>query len=125
MNASGWLVVGAIALFWVAMLGLLWRRSLVGMLIGLVFGWTSVALASLGFTGLQAAAGVAIGAVTTAEVAVGSAGAVAEARALGSVLAICVVLLGGLQVAVGLALVVARIERRGTLDADDAGLLEG
>lgn len=125
MSASGWLVVGGIALFWVAMLGLLWRRSLVGMLVGLVFGWTSVALATLGFVGLQAAAGVPSGAVATGAVAVGSAGAVVEARALGSVLAICVVLLGGLQVAVGLAVVVARIERRGTLDADDAGLLEG
>jgi len=116
MSGSGWLVVGGVALFWVAMLGLLWRRSLVGMLVGLVFGWVAVALATLGFVGLQADGG------TTAGV---GAGAVAEAPALGSVLAICVVLLGGLQVAVGLAVVVARIERRGTLDADDAGLLEG
>jgi NADH:ubiquinone oxidoreductase subunit K len=38
---------------------------------------------------------------------------------------VCAVVLGGLQVAVGLGIVVARIKRRGTLDADDAGLLEG
>jgi len=138
MTGAGWLVVGGIALFWVAMLGLLWRRSLVGMLVGLVFGWLSVALATLGFVGLQAGSGVVGGAgAEAAGAAVGAAGAAAgaaaamtvesvvAARALGSVLAVCVVLLGGLQVAVGLAVVVARIERRGTLDADDAGLLEG
>jgi NADH:ubiquinone oxidoreductase subunit K len=120
MNGSGWLVVGGVALFWIAMLGLLWRRSLVGMLIGLVFGWVSVALAILGFVGLQAEGGAVTGAAVAVTVA-----EVVEARALGSALVVCVVLLGGLQVAVGLAIVVARIERRGTLDADDAGLLEG
>lgn len=124
MSGSGWLVVGGIALFWVAMLGLLWRRSLVGMLVGLAFGWVAVALATLGFVGLQADGGAVTGAVTGAAVGM-TVESVVEARALGSVLAVCVVLLGGLQVAVGLAVVVARIERRGTLDADDAGLLEG
>ena len=34
-TAAGLVVAGA-ALFWVAMLGLLWRRSLVGMLMGLL-----------------------------------------------------------------------------------------
>lgn len=130
MSGSGWLVAGGVALFWVAMLGLLWRRSLVGMLVGLVFGWVSVALVTLGFVGLQAeggaVTGAAVGAAAVGDAAVAvSVGSVVGARALGSVLVVCVVLLGGLQVAVGLAVVVARIERRGTLDADDAGLLEG
>lgn len=104
IGSSGWLVIAAIALFWVAMLGLLWRRSLIGMLVGLLFGWVSVGLAAIGFLGLQ--------------------GELAE-RASGGVLVLCVVVLGALQVAVGLGIVVARIERRGSLDADDAGLLEG
>jgi len=104
MESAGWLVIGAITLFWVAMLGLLWRRSLIGMLVGLLFGWVSVGLAAIGFLRLQ--------------------GELSE-RATGGVLVLCVVVLGALQVAVGLGIVVARIERRGSLDADDAGLLEG
>ena len=33
------IVMGGLAFFWVAMLGLLWRRSLIGMLLGVLFGW--------------------------------------------------------------------------------------
>ena len=98
------LVLGALVLFWIGMLGLLWRRSLVGMLVGLLFAWVSVALGGIGFSALQSEA---------------------AARAAGGSWVLCAVLLGGLQIAVGLAIVVARIRRRGTLDADDAGLLEG
>ena len=104
MGVSGGLVVASIGLFWIGMLGLLWRRSLVGMLVGLLFGWVSVALAAIGFSGFQVEVGE---------------------RAAGGALVVCAVVLGGLQVAVGLGIVVARIKRRGTLDADDAGLLEG
>ncbi|MBW2423915.1 MAG: NADH-quinone oxidoreductase subunit K [Deltaproteobacteria bacterium] len=104
IGSSGWIVIGAIALFWVSMLGLLWRRSLIGMLVGLLFGWVSVGVAALGFLGLQSEL---------------------SERASGGVLVLCAVVLGALQVAVGLGIVVARIERRGSLDADDAGLLEG
>ena len=39
MPSAAMLVVGALALFWVAMLGLLWRRSLIGMLVGVLFGF--------------------------------------------------------------------------------------
>jgi len=104
MIVSGWLVGAALGLFWIAMVGLLWRRSLIGMLVGLLLGWVSVALAAIGFIGLQPDP---------------------AARALGGVLVVCVVLVSGLQIAVGLGVVMARIRRRGTLDADDAGLLEG
>ncbi|MBW1883844.1 MAG: NADH-quinone oxidoreductase subunit K [Deltaproteobacteria bacterium] len=104
VGSAGLLVVGALMLFWVGMLGLLWRRSLVGMLVGLLFAWISVALAGIGFSALRG---------TT------------DARALGGVLVLCSAVLGGLQIAVGLGIVIARIKRRGTLDADDAGLLEG
>ncbi len=98
------LVVGALMLFWVGMLGLLWRRSLVGMLVGLLFAWISVALAGVGFAALRGTS---------------------DARALGGALVLCTAVLGGLQIVVGLGIVIARIKRRGTLDADDAGLLEG
>ena len=37
VGAPGALVVASLMLFWVGMLGLLWRRSLVGMLVGLLF----------------------------------------------------------------------------------------
>jgi NADH:ubiquinone oxidoreductase subunit K len=104
IGVPGLLVVAGIALFWISMLGLLWRRSLVGMLVGLLLGWLSVAVAAIGFVGLR---------LETGE------------RALGGTLVLCAVLIGTLQVAVGLAIVVARIKRHGTLDADDAGLLEG
>ena len=104
LGAAGLMVVGALMLFWVGMLGLLWRRSLVGMLVGLLFAWISVGLAGIGFAALRASD---------------------SAAAAGGAFVLCVVILGGLQIAVGLGIVVARIKRRGTLDADDAGLLEG
>lgn len=104
LDVGGGLVIAAIGLFWVSMLGLLWRRSLVGMLVGLLFGWVSVAVAGIGFALLRGAA---------------------EEEAAAGALVLCVGIMGCLQIAVGLSIVVARIERRGTLDADDAGLLEG
>lgn len=103
------LVCGAAAFFWIGVLGLLWRRSLIGMLVGLLFCWVSVGLLGLGLDGVFA-------------------GAEAEAlaaRARGSALVLCIAVLGSLHIAVGLGIIVARIKRRGTLDADDAGLLEG
>ena len=42
------LVMGGLGLFWVAMLGLLWRRSLIGMLVGVLFGWLSVVVWMIG-----------------------------------------------------------------------------
>ncbi len=104
IGPAGLLVVGALMLFWVGMLGLLWRRSLIGMLVGLLFAWISVALAGIGFSALRGTS---------------------DARALGAALVLCSAVLGGLQIAVGLGIVIARIKRRGTLDADDAALLEG
>jgi len=98
------LVAASLGLLWVGMLGLLWRRSLVGMLVGLLFGWVSGALAIIGFASLR---------TRPAEVAEGG------------VLVMLVAVSGCLQIAVGLAIVLARIKRRGSLDADDAGLLEG
>lgn len=105
LGPAGWIVVGALMLFWVGMLGLLWRRSLVGMLVGLLFAWTSVGLAGIGFSTLR--------------------GSDDAAAAAGGVFVLSAVVLGATQIAVGLGIVVARIKRRGTLDADDAGLLEG
>lgn len=98
------LVIGAAALFWVGMLGLLWRRSLVGMLVGVLFGWLSVAVAGLASIGFRPQP---------------------EASAPGAVFVLCVALVGALQIALGLAIIVSRIARHGTLDAQDAGLLEG
>lgn len=98
------LIMASLGLLWIGMLGLLWRRSLVGMLVGLFLGWISAVLAALGMTGLR-----------------GQSIEVAEAGVFGLLVAV----VGCLQVAVGLAIVVARIKRRGSLDADDAGLLEG
>lgn len=103
-NLSAYLVVGAAALFWIGMIGLLWRRSLVGMMVGVLFAWISVAVSVLGFIGMHVDL---------------------ETAALGGTLVLCVLILCSLQIAVGLSIVVARIRRRGTLDADDAGLLEG
>jgi NADH:ubiquinone oxidoreductase subunit K len=103
-SAAGSLVIGAISLFWIGMLGLLWRRSLLGMLVGLLFAWVSVAMAVIGF------------ALMRADEAAGAAG---------GEIVLCVAVLGCLQIAVGLAIVVARIKRSGSLDAQDAGLLEG
>jgi NADH:ubiquinone oxidoreductase subunit K len=112
-NAAGSVVIAAIALFWVGMLGLLWRRSLLGMLVGLLFAWVSVAMAAIGFSRMRA---VAVS---------GESGVNVFDETSGGVLVLCVAVLGCLQIAVGLSIVVARIKRSGTLDADDAGLLEG
>jgi NADH-quinone oxidoreductase subunit K len=103
-ESASLLVVAALALFWLGMLGLLWRRSLIGMLVGVLFGWLSVTLAAIGFVGFQHDASGAVG---------------------GAVFVLCAELVCALQVALGLAIVVARIARHGTLDAQDAGLLEG
>ena len=78
--------------------------GLVGMLVGLLFAWVSVAMAAIGFVFLQ--------------------GDPAEAAA-GGALVLCVSVVCCLQIATGLSIVVARIRRHGTLDAEDAGLLEG
>lgn len=104
LDGSAWLVLGSMALFWIGLLGLFWRRSLVGMLVGLGFAWASVA-------GLAIAAGLL---QADAEQAVGAGG-----------LALCAAIVGCLQVAVGLSLVVARVSRRGTIDVEEARLLEG
>jgi NADH:ubiquinone oxidoreductase subunit K len=97
-------VFAGLGLFWVAMLGLLWRRSLIGMLVGVVFGWVSVVLCGIGAALLRSDSGDAAGA----------AGLVFAAG-----------LVCGLQAALGLTVVVARIARRGSLDVQEAGLLEG
>ena len=97
-------VLAGLGLFWVAMLGLRWRRSLIGMLVGLVFGWLSVVLGAVG-------------------AALRHAGTGTESGATGLVFAAALVC--GLQVALGLSIVVARVARRGSLDAQEAGLLEG
>ncbi len=99
-----WLVFGALALFWIGMLGLVWRRSFVGMLIGLGFAWTSVAGLAFGVGMLHADASQA-------------------ARAGG--LALCASIVGCLQVGIGVSLVFARVSRRGSIDAEEARLLEG
>lgn len=99
-----WLVFGALALFWIGLLGLVWRRSFVGMLIGLGFAWTSVAGLALAVGLLQADASQA-------------------ARAGG--LALCASIVGCLQVGIGVSLVFARVSRRGSIDAEEARLLEG
>jgi len=104
IGPAGLIIVGALMLFWVGMLGLLWRRSLVGMLVGLLFSWISVGLAGIGFAVLRGTE---------------------RAAASGGAMVLCALILGSVQIAVGLGIVVARIKRRGTLDADDAGLLEG
>ena len=103
-SAAGLLVIAAIALFWIGMLGLLWRRSLVGMLVGLLFAWISVGMSAIGFSILQGDN---------------------ENAGAGGALVLCVAVMSFLQATIGLSIVVARIRRRGTLDADDAGLLEG
>ena len=86
------------------MLGFLWRRSLVGMLVGVLFGWLSVVVAAVGFALARDGVG--------------------ESQ-IGAVLILLAALVSGLQVALGLSIVIARVSRRGTLDAQDAGLLEG
>ena len=103
-DAPALVLVAALILFWIGMLGLLLRRSLVGMLVGLLFAWISVSVGAIAFSLLQGNS---------------------EKASEGSVLVLCVAFASCLQIAVGLSVIVARIERRGTLDADDAGLLEG
>ena len=92
------------AFFWIGLLGLVIRRSLVGMLLGVGFAWAAVAVIAIAFGRLAADGdhGVQAGG-----------------------LALCAAIVGCLQVAVGLALVVARVSRRGSIDAEDARLLEG
>ena len=102
MGIASLFVVAGLGLFWVGMLGLLWRRSLIGMLVGVVFGWLSVALCGVGAALLRA----------------GDSGG-------GAGLVFAAALVCGLQVALGLSIVVARVARRGSLDAQEAGLLEG
>lgn len=104
LDGPGWLVVGSMALFWIGLLGLFWRRNLVGMLVGLGLAWASVA-------GLAMAAGLL---QADAEQAVGAGG-----------LVLCAALVGCLQVAIGLTLVFARVSRRGSIDVEEARLLEG
>ncbi|MBY0400165.1 NADH-quinone oxidoreductase subunit K [Myxococcota bacterium] len=99
-----WLVFGALALFWVGLLGLVLRRSLVGMLVGLGFAWFSVSAVVIAF-GLLSGSG---------ERAVAAGG-----------FALCTAIVGCLQVVVGLALVFARVGRKGSIDAEEARLLEG
>ena len=99
-----WLVFGAFALFFVGLLGIVWRRNFVGMLVGLGFAWTSVA-------GLALAVGLLQADTLRAAPAGG--------------LALCAAIVGSLQVSVGLALVHARVSRRGSIDAEEARLLEG
>ncbi|MFK7895636.1 MAG: NADH-quinone oxidoreductase subunit NuoK [Myxococcota bacterium] len=103
-DAPAILLLAGIVLFWIGMLGLLWRRSLVGMIVGLLITWVSVAVGGIAFGLMQRSP---------------------ESEASGGVVVLCIVLCGCLQIAVGLGIIMARIERRGTLDADDAGLLEG
>jgi hypothetical protein len=74
------------------------------MLVGLLFAWISAAVAAVGFALLRGGP---------------------QDEASGGALALCLGIMGCLQIAVGLSIVLARIERSGTLDVDDAGLLEG
>ncbi|MFO0691216.1 MAG: NADH-quinone oxidoreductase subunit K [Myxococcota bacterium] len=98
------LVFAALALFWIGLLGLVLRRSLVGMLVGLGLAWASVAALAIGFGLLS-----------------GDAASAVEAGGL----ALCAAIVGCLQVVVGLALVFARVARKGSIDAEEAKLLEG
>lgn len=93
-----------LALLWIGLLGWLWRRSLLGMLLGLLFSWIAVAVSAL-----------ALSARPPGEAAQGE----------GALFVVCAAIVGTLQVVVGLGLVMTRVRRRGRLDADDAGLLEG
>lgn len=99
-----WLTFAALALFWIGLLGLVLRRSLVGMLVGLGFAWASVSALAIAFGLLS--------------------GSASQAVAAGG-LALCAAIVGCLQVVVGLALIFARVGRRGSIDAEEARLLEG
>ena len=74
------------------------------MLVGVLFGWLSVGVVGVGWLSAR-----------SAEASPGE----------GAILLVVFALVGLLQVALGLAIVVARVVRRGTLDVQDAGLLEG
>ena len=104
VDAVQWLFFGGLALLWLGLLGLVLRRSLVGMLVGLGFAWAAVSALVIAF-------------------ALSEAEAVLAVRAGG--LALVAAMVGCLQVAVGIALVVARVRRRGSIDAEEARLLEG
>lgn len=104
VDALQWLVFGGLALLWLALLGLVLRRSLVGMLVGLGLAWAAVSALAIAFALIEPEAALAV-------------------RAGG--LALVASIVGCLQVAVGLALVVARVSRRGSIDAEEARLLEG
>ncbi|MEZ4332488.1 MAG: NADH-quinone oxidoreductase subunit K [Myxococcota bacterium] len=104
IDAVEWLFFGGMALLWIALLGLVLRRSLVGMLVGLGLAWASVSLLAIAFALFEAEPVLAV-------------------RAGG--LALVAAIVGCLQVAVGIALVVARVGRRGSIDAEEARLLEG
>jgi NADH:ubiquinone oxidoreductase subunit K len=104
LDGPAWLMLGSLALAWIGLLGLVLRRSLVGLIVGLAFAWASVA-------GLAIAAAVS----SADESAAVSAGGLALSAAI----------VGCLEIAVGLALVVARVSRRGTIDVEEARLLEG
>ena len=98
------LYLAALGFFWIGMLGLLWRRSLIGMLVGVLFGWLSVVLGATAW--LRAAAPSA-------------------SSEEGASIVFCVVLVAAIQAVLGLSIVVSRVARSGSLDAEDAGLLEG
>lgn len=98
------IVLAAFAVFWIGLLGLVLRRSLVGMLFGLGLAWASVAVIAIAFGLLS--------------------GREDRAVAAGG-LALCAAIVGCLQVVVGLAIVFARVGRKGSIDAEEARLLEG
>lgn len=102
------LTTGGLAFFWLSMLGLLWRRSLIGMLVGVLFGWLSTVVVGAGWI------------LNRSAVDPDGIGALEGERML-----VLFGLAGGLQLALGLSIVVARIVRRGSVDVQEAGLLEG
>lgn len=104
METANPLLLAGLGFFWLGMLGLLWRRSLVGMLLGLLFGWVSVALIVLAWIEPTMDEGVGL---------------------RGAMIAFCVAIVASVQIVLGIAIVVTRVSRSGSLDAEDAGLLEG
>ena len=72
------------------MLGLLWRRSLIGMLMGVLFGWLSVVVVGIGWLAARST----------------------KSHREGGVLLVVFILVGLLQVALGVAIVVARRSAR-------------
>ena len=98
------MLFAGLAFFWLGMLGLLWRRSMLGMLVGLLLGWTSVVLVVVGWLLIETAP---------------------AAREGSGAIGFCLAIVASTQVVLGLALVVTRVSRSGSLDAEDAELLEG